>query len=251
MARWNPEAPVMAQGLAPLTPKQLIDAERDCVYIFNVAPREHRIQASSRWYIVPARAEGAEVSPALKIPGTVFGEEFKRTTGICTNEFSRIQEDGEDVASRILGLAPFCKPDQNLVRWGCFMTSNSVPTEREIESATDHFHERCNELVNEARGFYSINNGMVALTNGRMVSNIAEQHRMAAKELGIAASEPWAAKTVQMSACPACGVPVRVGVAFCPNGDIIDEAKARVARPWLFAEEKRGPGRPPRVEALA
>ena len=247
MPRWNPEAPVMAQGLPPLTFKQIADAERDCVYVFNVAPREHRIQASSRWYVIPACTEGAECSPALKIPGTVFGEEFKRTVGICTNEFSRIQEDGEEIARRILGVAPFCKPDQNLIRWGCFMTTHSTPSGSEIGHARAQFLDRCNELVNEARGFYSLNNGMVMLKDGRMVSNIAEQHRMAAKVLGIEASEPWAAKAVQMTACVSCGAPIRPGVAFCPNGDIVDAAKAREARPWLF-EEKRGPGRPRATE---
>ena len=249
MGTWNPELPVMAQGLIPLTAKQLEDAQRDCVYIFNVAPREHRIQASSRWYIIPACPEGAKCSDPLKIPGTVFGEEFKRTVGICTNEFSRTQADGSDVALRILGLASFCKEDQNLVRHGCFMTLNEVPTSQEVAAATRLYHDRCNELVNEARGFYSINNGMAMLKDGRMVSNIALQHRQAAQSLGIASSEPWAAKTVQMGVCDSCGVAVRAGVAFCPNGDIVDEAKARIARPWLFTEEKRGPGRPRTSEA--
>jgi integrase len=34
--------------------------------------------------------------------------------------------------------------------------------------------------------------------------------------------------------CPHCGASCAIGMAFCPNGDILDEAKARVARPWLF-----------------
>ena len=36
--------------------------------------------------------------------------------------------------------------------------------------------------------------------------------------------------------CPHCGIPCNPSLAFCPNGDILDEAKARKARPWLFRE---------------
>ncbi len=238
---WNPEEVVLAQGLAPLTPKQLVDADRDCVYIFNVSPRQQGpIQVNGRNYIIPACLEGEDVSEPLKIPGTVFGEEFKRTIGICTNEFSRTQEDGSEVARKIMGLAAFCKPDQDLRREGCFISETREAKSADVNAARDRFIERCNDLVNEARGFYSINNGMVTLTSGRLVSNIASQHRMAAKYLGIEQGEPWASKqTVQMQVCDGCGVSVRPGLAFCANGCILDEAKARKAKPWLFERARK------------
>lgn len=37
--------------------------------------------------------------------------------------------------------------------------------------------------------------------------------------------------------CPYCGVACTPGLAFCANGDVLDEAKARKARPWLFRQE--------------
>lgn len=37
--------------------------------------------------------------------------------------------------------------------------------------------------------------------------------------------------------CPYCGVLCAPDVAFCPNGCLLDEDKARKARPWLFRVE--------------
>lgn len=46
-----------------------------------------------------------------------------------------------------------------------------------------------------------------------------------------------AAKTAAPHTCPHCGVVCSAGLAFCPNGDVLDEEKARKARPWLFQKE--------------
>lgn len=219
--------------LPALTAKQIRDAERDQVYIYNTSNRSYSVQGPNRFYLIPACPAGHEVSEPLIIPGAVYTTAVKKVSGLVT-DFDRFQIDGIDVAMDIIGTAPFKHESANLTRWGVFIAENAIPTALEIATARQHWMARCEEKVREGNSFFAINAGMVNVGDGRLVSNISPDHLEAAQILGV---EPaWSKKTVDASNCPFCGVSVQPGLAFCPNGDVLDEEKARVARPWLFAQ---------------
>jgi len=228
-------------NLDPLTPKQLRDAQRDQVYIYNVSPREYRVPTNPI-RVIPACPKGAQVSAPLVIPGTVWTTKVKKVSGLNV-EFEHHADDGDLVARDVIGTAPFKDQSENLTRMGVFIAASEEPTEEEIERAREHWGARCDELIAAADQKYSVNNGMIQLADGRSISDIGADAIEAARYRGV--DRKWANKSnPTMTSCPHCGVATAEGLAFCANGDVLDEAKARKARPWLFADEKRGVGRP-------
>lgn len=254
----DPQTQRLMANLTPLTPKQIRDAERDQVSIFNVSNREYRVQGPDKFYIIPACPEGEEVSEALVIPGFVYTTGVKRVHNIHA-EYEWVAIDGVDVANDLVGTAPFKDQSEDLTRFGVFIARGEQPTMAELAEAKRKWFARCDEKIREADSYFAINNGMVDIGQGRMVSNIGPDHIAAAKIMGV--ERAWSRLNPKMESCPFCGVSCLPGVAFCPNGDIINEEKARMARPWLFAapvqaqqavdtidEPRRGPGRPRRED---
>ncbi len=241
----------------PMPPHMKLLMQQERVYVFSVNPKSFsRPQGSSGMFVVPAREEGKRYSKAVSYQGVAGIPAIIPETVTDAVEGRRVTQkwdfstDGTIVARDICGLHYSPESRENMTRYGVFIAAGPIPSESELlaaEAARDSEYRR---LVLEADNLYRVNGGMETI-NGRTSSNIGKQHVEALTSLKL--SRDWATSTPTpvLLECPACGAPVKPGLAFCPNGDILDEARARVARPWLFAEEKRGPGRPPRVEALA
>jgi hypothetical protein len=236
-------------NLDPLTDKQLRDAERDKVYIFNVAPREHRVVVGKMWTI-PACPDGESVSAALVVPGTVFTSRQKSVHGLHV-DYEWISEDGIDVARDIIGTAPFKDRSENLTRMGVFLSMSPVPLEEEVDAATSEWLDRCNEKLNEGDAAYAINAGRVDLGNGRSASNIGKDHIEAARILGV--DRPWSTKNAKLELCDECGTGNLATAAFCKQCDNMLNAEAAQRKfPAKYAERtgvvaaevRRGPGRP-------
>lgn len=250
-------------NLVPLTEKQMRDAMRDPIYVFNTSDREYRPVAGNKTYIIPACPEGAEVSEPLVIPGIVYSQKVRAVHGIEA-EYEHHADDGIDVAKDLLGIAGFRGQDADLTRWGVFFTTTPEPSGMEIRNARAKFLSRLNDLVQAADRAYALNNGMVPLPGGGMASNIGDDAIAAAKVLGI--QRPWTSTfdVKAQTACDECGTGNLETAAFCKQCDnMLNEAAAKRKFPKKYAErmqateesdeevqERRGPGRP-RKEVVA
>ena len=234
-------------NLEPLTAKQLRDAARDRVYIYNVGPREHRVAVGRIWTI-PACPKDARVSAALVIDGTIFTSRVRSVHGMSAT-FEWMPEDGIDVARDIVGTAPFKHESENLTKLGVFIAAGVEATDEEIEKAHKQWIARCNEKLFAADQRATVNNGMVNV-NGRAISDIGPDDIEAARTLGVDRS--WAQKNQQLVLCDECGIGNLTTAAFCKQCDNLLNAEAAQRKfPAKYAAlqgdvevEKRGPGRP-------
>jgi hypothetical protein len=250
----NPLKVRTMHNLAPLTEKQMRDAERDRVYIFNVAPREHRIMVG-RQYIIPARPKtpGARVSDPLVIPGTVYTTALKKSHGLDC-EFEWVATDGIDIARDIIGTAPFKDPSENLTPFGVFLSMEPVPSEEAIVAAETLWMEKCGEKVAEGDRLAAINGGVVDIGGGRTASNIGKDHLEALSETGL--TRNWSGINKRQTICEECGTSNMPTASMCKGCDaVFDEERARKSYPHKFhnepTESRRGPGRPRATEQVA
>jgi hypothetical protein len=237
-------------NLAPLTEKQMRDAERDKVYVFNVSPKEH-VAFVGKQYVVPAREKGSRVSEPLVIPGVVYTTGLKKAVGLYC-EYEWIARDGIEIAQEIVGTFPMLDPSQNMTPYGLFYSDSPEASKEAIDKATAAWLETCSRKVAEGDRLAAINGGIVDIGQGRTASNIAKDHIQACEELGL--KRPWTGTNKQMMLCDECGESNMPTAARCKNAEcrcIFDEAKCRQRFPEMFAHEevKRGVGRPPKSEA--
>ena len=228
--------------LAPLTDRQLRDAQRDKLYIFNVSPTEYR-STVDKIYTIPARKSDQEYSDALEIPGIVYSTYSKSGS---PEWFAR---DGIEVAQEIVGTFRMLDPSQNMTPFGVFISETPIPSPEAVAAAREKWLETCSRRVAEADRLAAINGGIVDTGQGRSASNIGEHHRLALKELGL--SRAWSGKNVRMVECEQCGTANMPKAAMCKGCDaVFNEDEARRLFPQKFAQAPRGPGRP-RVEQPA
>jgi hypothetical protein len=240
-------------NLPPLTDKQIRDTERDNVYIFNVSPREHRIWAVGRMWVIPACQPGHSVSPALKIPGVFWKTDVKKLVGNLP-EMEWIGTDGVDVAKRILGQDAFQHESADMIRLGCFSSMNPEAEPHEIAKAMDEWLARCDEKVREGDQIVSINNGMIQAENGKLIYGITKDHIEAATILGV--ERTWSSKNQKMTLCDECGTGNLPTAAKCKNCSVVlneETFKRKFPLEWAARQEvlnastepaKRPVGRP-------
>ena len=252
------EALVSQRGLKtpPISNVSRRAAIENQLYIYNVAPWPHRDPRGTlgSWY-VPAREEGQRYSLPCIVPGVIFEAVYIGAMG--DGKFENREHEGILVAYDILGLGMHQAPDNSVTNQGIFLAEGPEPTEEELVRAEARLRQHYEKLLVEADAEFSNNQGVRNIntsTGPKVTTAILSQHIQAAKALGV--KRPWlgqdfealAAQALATKTCEACNAPYTGNPAFCPNGDVLDEVKARKSRPWLFAEEKRGPGRPPNSE---
>jgi hypothetical protein len=202
-----------AKTITPI-PKSLRDiADKTSYYIWNVGP-DNWIQrmGSLGTFTIQAADPETGISPPLKIPGMVF-----EAVTIDVGRQEQRPWDGREVADDIIGVGRFKDKQQDLTRWGVFISAGPVPTEQEIEDANMKLLERYKELVQEADSFES--------QGPNQLVNITSRHRLAAKMLNV--ERDWCKVTRAMIDCPGCGDKILPTVAMhraC--GAIIDRKRA-------------------------
>jgi hypothetical protein len=230
-------------NLPPLTGNIAAATERDQLYIFNVSNQEHWVEniCGRRWFI-PACPEGAQVSEPLVVPGILPLTDVASVDDNGMNvTLKYIFVDAKELAADIVGYAPFRDPRSDLRQYGIFVSDNPEPSRAEIESARSRWHDLCSERVREADSLYAVNNGQVALDNGKSVSNIGAHHRDAARILGVEAEHPWARKQVKLVTCDECGSGNLPTAAFCRECDnLLNEVAAKKKFPQKYAERFGG-----------
>lgn len=229
----QPGMPRTIKGLPPLTQKQLRDAERDKLYIFNTSPRTHRMDICGKRWTIPPCAEGQDVSEPLEVPGAYYFTDVAKVTGLDT-EYKWVTVDGTDLARDIVGISNFQHESNNLTRWGVFVSETPHPSQDAIEAARQQWYDRCGEKVAEADRAYSLNAGMVQLPDGRSTSEINKDHIEAAKILGL--ERGWATKNPKLIACDECGTGNLPTAAFCKQCDnMLNEEAAKRKFPAKYA----------------
>jgi hypothetical protein len=237
----QPGTPRLVKGLPPLTQKQLRDAERDKLYIFNTSPRTHRIDACGKRWTIPPCAEGQDVSDPLEVPGAYYFTDVAKVHGLDV-DYKWVTVDGTDLARDIIGTSNFQHESNDLTRWGVFVSDTPHPSQDKIDAARERWYERCSEKVQEADRAYAINSGMVSLPDGRSISEINKDHIEAAKILGL--ERAWATKNPKLTTCDECGTGNLPTAAFCKQCDNMLNAEAAQRKfPAKYAE-RMGPTEP-------
>jgi hypothetical protein len=247
LAEMNPGTRKM-HNLQPLTDKQIRDAERDKVYIFNVSNKEHRIFLE-KLYVIPACKPGEPVSEPLVIPGVVYTTKVSKVQGLHV-EYDWHPTDGIDKAKDVLGTAPFKSASENLIPYGVFISETPEASQEATAAATKEWKKKCSDKIREADNAYALNNGRVDIGGGRSASNISDDAIEACKYLGV--SRPWASNEVESRICEECGTQNTKSAARCKNQDcrcIFDEEKCRQRFPEMFAHERQKPGPKPKEVA--
>ncbi len=189
-------------------------------YIFNLYPREFPFYASYGTRIVPACPEDEDYSEPLVIPYMV--SDFVQKQGDDGGLLEKAIPGVAVVAEILNMLGDTINP---ISAWGVFASKTETPTKAEIKAARERLITTLQNVVAQGNSYY----------NGAPEDrkNLCEKHLMAARYLNL--SPVWAMPEAVMDRCESCNVPVVAGVAFCSNGCIVDEAKARKAKPWLFS----------------
>ena len=108
-------------------------------------------------------------------------------------------------------------PDADLRRFGVFLCAADAPLAEELRDAAARRDAFFREQVETADALYAR-----APNRPELISDV---QRRAARQLGL--DRPWLVKLAPMQECPACGEPVKAGVAVCRHcGAVLDEAKA-------------------------
>lgn len=195
-------------------------AEASSFHIYNVGPYTwiQRMGSMGTWTIQPAKWEGntfIEISPALVVPGLVF-----ETVTVDIDRQEQRPWDGREFVNDIIGVGKFKSTQQDLTRWGVFVTNGKEPSKKEIETAQSKLMERWAELVTEADGFQA--QGPNAL------QNITAEHRRAAAAMNV--ERDWSKQPKPMIDCPGCGEKIMPGIAVHGGrygcGAILDRKKA-------------------------
>jgi hypothetical protein len=107
-------------------------------------------------------------------------------------------------------------PDADLRRYGVFLCSGDAPLDAELREAAARRDAFFRQQVEQADALFAR-----APNRPELISDL---QRRAAHLLGL--SPAWS-KLRPVQECPACGEPVKVGVAICRHcGAVLDEAKA-------------------------
>ena len=103
----------------------------------------------------------------------------------------------------------------DMTRWGFFYSENEVPSIEELASAKAKLLRTLSDLVKRADILYR---------SEKTRSQITPVYLMAAAQLKVV--RPWFQDIAEQKYCPACLTPVHIAAAVCPNGDVLDWAKA-------------------------
>lgn len=103
------------------------------------------------------------------------------------------------------------QPEDEIVR---DIIAGDLPTEQEIDEATEHLHKYCSNLVNEANEYFRKNH----------LDEIQDIHRWAGTFTG-QLELPWMKTTLIMTKCAICGNPLLPDVAICMGCDTIQPGK--------------------------
>lgn len=181
------------------------------VYIFNTFQREHQIPFGGKGLkIIKACEPGEKYSEPLKLDAIEI-EEFNLADGAGNMSFTA--EAGLEVAHDLIGAKPGVAAQidlftTNLEWWGVFVTTNEVPTPKELSDAKKKL-TRMMQMIFDA--------GKKLATAGPAgLAQISENHNLAADFLGVQA--PWTtvpeAKEERVS-CPECGEKIMPQAKLC------------------------------------
>jgi len=179
----------------------------DWAVIANISDQEFRSdQAGAGIYFIPACPPGERASLT-----TIYGR----------TELYDLGDDrrGERYwAARVIAKSVLAEhnPEADLRRYGVFLCTGEAPRDDELREAAARRETFFREQVEQADALYAR-----APNRPELISDL---QRRAARFLGLA---PGWSKLRPTQECPACGEPVKVGVALCRHcGAVLDEEKA-------------------------
>jgi hypothetical protein len=195
------------------------------IYIFSIDPELHIVAKGAYGdFIIPACADGQEVSEPLELPGR-YPSHMHMGTEVSPVHY----EDGMLLARDIVGIDSQDKGlgrhTSNLEWHGVFISNRPDPGKTQIAAARAKRRQYLETVVLDADKKHM--QGQAALIDGK--------ERAAAQELRL--KKIWAERPTAMDNCPACGSSVMPGVAVCAHCNaVLDEDKAKKFFPERFAK---------------
>lgn len=184
------------------------------VYIFNIAPLQHRVEkGSAGTFTIPECEMGESYGKPLILPSVVMDSYF------VESEMKTHSVSGEFMAQDIVHptIGANWSFGQNLDDLGVFWTKNNPPTEKEIGVARTRMEATFRKLLSMASSIE---------TTGKF-EDITPLMRIAAAYFG--EDRPWNKIYKKLSDCPGCGDPVKAGIIRHSCGYVFDADRALLA----------------------
>jgi len=192
-------------------------------HIWNVSDHRTKPSVPISWtrslgdvgtYYIWARDTDKQVSNPVIVPEVFFnrfdaGVPGGWGNGNATGYIDYLEIEGIRIVREILGIQEPTIPDNDLTKWGVFLSEGDTPTKAEIQAATDKMAATYQDKVLEADLMWE---------DPLDKKNISAVHRRSAKFL--MQERPWCSVPKKMIPCPGCGGAVSPDVAFHggPNG---------------------------------
>lgn len=210
------------------------------VRIFNVGDMEHKIE---RPWVNYNPAQKAKI---IIIPACVKGEPYSKPfvindvvqtpiRNILTNEMDTRGVDGKFLAQdalnpedprgswktvRQMNPTQLMNEGTNLYNWGCFWTLNEVPSEEELQAASEKRDAYYNHLIEEAKALW------MGGDSGK--KQIGFTHRKAASYFGL--EFEWNQLYKATSNCDECDSVIPVKASVCPKCGNVRNWEQAIAR---------------------
>lgn len=223
-----PTGPILIGGVHgapkirnPLRPKWVDQITKACLYVINLSETTHVLQRTYGAYFIEGIKEGEQYT-VTKVHGRIA------TLDEGDNVRSQQIIEADEIAACIcmqINEGILCKEGYESFG-GAFVSETNPPSPKDLK-----------KNIAKLMSFYD---GQIELADQfwddpHDHKNISSLMRRAARIRN--QSRPWTYLSVEMLACPACGVNVRVGLAICKEcGAILDEEKARKFFPERFVE---------------
>jgi len=230
-------------------PEEIVEyAEQNLIHIYNVSPYAHVIRHPSIGALtIPACPQGRQYSEAAVIKGTV---PYGVPVDMKAVEIRR--DSGRFFALDLLGVGPFKRQENSLLRWGVFIAADDtfdekdvtnirvatdkngkpimlslprwaksgklgkVPTKKELAKANERLAETDAALILEADEYWN--------QGPQHHINIVKQHREALRRRG--QSRPWDQPIQTLTDCPGCQEKIKPGVVVHTCGAVLDWDRA-------------------------
>lgn len=179
----------------------------DPYYIFNIYGVSDTINTGTTGsFHVPACPEDKEWVRAPQIIPAVIEEKYPHFND--QEHYRARAVPGEEIVAAVLGISKGQKPEEDMRRFGWFISRNSSPSKAELKEANERLNRYLQSVIQEADNY-------AKSADPALRDSISEKHYRAARRMNI--KRQWMTEITALSECPFCSSAIKPGVPKCSN----------------------------------